>query len=86
MKVIDFKIKGFLKLPKLETSQNKVVKKSQIKLNLEPNQSWTTVENRNIISSFKFFNIHSSINKANQDNETVDMIELDNIWKWIFPL
>jgi hypothetical protein len=44
------------------------------------------MENRDIISSLKIFNIHSSINKADQDNEAVDMIEPDKIWKWIFPL
>jgi hypothetical protein len=36
------------------------------------------VENTNIISSIKISNIHPSINKANQDNEAVDMIELTN--------
>jgi hypothetical protein len=33
------------------------------------------VKNRDVISSLKIFNIHPSINKANQDNEAVDMIK-----------
>jgi hypothetical protein len=35
------------------------------------------MENIDIISIIKFSNIHPSINKANQDSEIVDMIELD---------
>ncbi len=35
------------------------------------------MENTNIISFIKISNIHPFINKVNQDNEMVDMIELD---------
>jgi hypothetical protein len=35
------------------------------------------MENKYIISLIKISNIHPSINKANQDNEAVDMIELN---------
>jgi hypothetical protein len=35
------------------------------------------MENTNIISSIKNFNIHPFINKANQDSEMVDMIKLN---------
>ncbi len=35
------------------------------------------MENTNIISFIKNFNIHPFINKVNQDNEMVDMIKLD---------
>jgi hypothetical protein len=73
VKVISFKIKGFWNYQSC--------KKITIKLNLKWIQSWTIVENTNIISSIKFSNIHPSIYKANQNNEAVDMIELDKFWK-----
>jgi hypothetical protein len=38
------------------------------------------MENKYIISSVKNFNIHPSINKANQDNEAIYMIKPDKIW------
>jgi hypothetical protein len=44
------------------------------------------MENIDIISSIKLSNIHPSINKVNQDNEMVDMIEPNKFWKWIPPL
>jgi hypothetical protein len=44
------------------------------------------MENIDIISCIKISNIHPSINKANQDNEMVNMIELNKFWKWIFTL
>jgi hypothetical protein len=44
------------------------------------------MENIDIISSIKIFNIHPSINKANQDSETINMMEFNKFWKWIFTL
>ncbi len=57
-----------------------------MKLNLKLNQNGTTVENIDIISSIKISKIHPSINKVNQNSETVYMIKPDKFWKWISPL
>jgi hypothetical protein len=48
-----------------------------MKLNLKLNQNGTTVENIDIISSIKISKIHPSINKVNQNSETVYMIKPD---------